>query len=330
MSRKPQMSRRSVLTTTGSLALLGGAGLAASSTSAAASVGDVPVPDDADNRTYPTMGTNSDAPTATVYGNSKCPVTEEFVHGNLETIIEEFVETGRLNIEYRNLAYDPGSTSSHFISDSDPRIAAAGLGVWDEDSDSYWQFFQDTFANRPTGHVTYDDMESRASSAGASGIGGAEDGQYDGAVDQAATEAGDDGVSFTPQLELDGEVTAPHHSVDAIRNWLESRVDEASAEAQTEETESEESEDEASEPEESEEESTEEESESEDTEEESEDESSEEEEEDESEDESEDSEEESEDESETAESETDSKTESADEDDEDDDDDDDVVEECPF
>jgi protein-disulfide isomerase len=325
MSRKPQMSRRSVLTTTGSLALLGGAGLAASTTSAAASVGDVPVPDDADDRTYPTMGTNSDAPTATVYGNSKCPVTEEFVHGNLEAIIEEFVQTGRLNIEYRNLAYDPGSTSSHFISDSDPRIAAAGIGVWDEDPESYWQFFDDTFANRPTGNVTYDDMESRASSAGASGIGGAADGQYDSAVDQAAAEAPEDDISYTPQLALNGESTAPHHGTDAILNWLESRVDEAPADEPDEEEEPDEpevSEEEESEEEESEEEESEEE---ESEEEESEEEESEEEESEEEESEDDDSEEEE------ADTQTASETESSEEEDDDDDDEiTDFVEECPI
>jgi protein-disulfide isomerase len=250
MRRKPQMTRRSVLTATGAFSLLGIAGVAAGSSSS--TVANAPVPDDADSRTYPTMGTNTDAPTARVYGNFKCPVTEEFVFGNLEAIIDEFVSTGRLNLEFRNLAYDPGSTSSYFISDSDPRMAAAGLAVWDEDPDGYWQFLVDIFADRPSGHVSYDDMESRASSAGVSdadsAVDSAETGAYDGTVDQIARTAGDVGISFSPQLELNGETAAPHHDTQSILDWLEARVDEAPAEPEPEaDDESEEEEDEESE-----------------------------------------------------------------------------------
>ncbi|ELY56983.1 DSBA-like thioredoxin [Natronococcus jeotgali DSM 18795] len=197
----------------------------------AASDDAVPVPDDADERTYPTIGTNADAPTATVYGNFKCPYTQDFVSGNLQEIIEEFVVTGRLNVRFCNLAYEPGDTSQHYISDSDPRLAAVGLAIWNEDSSSYWEFVSETYANSPSGYVDYDELEDRARSADVTNaeacVDRAEAGEYDAAVERIAEIADDHGVSFTPQFELAGETTAPHHGTQAILNWIESRLEDA-------------------------------------------------------------------------------------------------------
>lgn len=231
MRRKPHTTRRNVLTATGALSLLGVAGVATGSSSPVATA---PVPDDANDRPYPTMGTSSDAPTATVYGNFKCPYTREFVFGNLEAIIEEFVLTGQLNLEFYNLAYEPGSTSEYFISSSDPRLAAAGIGVWNEDPDSYWQFHYETFEDAPSGYVDYDELASRARSAGVSNvdelIDRAQAGGYDGEVEQVPAAAADDGVTFTPTLELAGDTAAPHHGEQAILDWIDTRLEDAPAE----------------------------------------------------------------------------------------------------
>ncbi|MFU8869983.1 DsbA family protein [Natronococcus sp.] len=227
MSRKSQTTRRSVLTATGAVSLLGLAGVASGS----ASSGGVPIPDDADERTYPTVGTNSDAPTASFYGNFKCPSSQGFVSGNLQEIVSEFVSEGLLNVEFCNLAYEPGSTSQYFISDSDPRLAAVGLAVWDEDPSSYWQFVTETYSDMPSGHVGYDELESRARSAGVSNVEAcierAQAGEYEADVEQVATLADGDGISYTPQLELAGDTTAPHHGTQAIIDWLDARLDAA-------------------------------------------------------------------------------------------------------
>ncbi|WP_433630560.1 hypothetical protein [Halomicrococcus sp. NG-SE-24] len=83
------------------------------------------------------MGTDKDNPTATLYGNFKCPYTQEFVRGgNLEAVLNEYVTSGDFNLRFRALVYQPPGTSSHgsdyyYISDSDPLISQAALGVWD-------------------------------------------------------------------------------------------------------------------------------------------------------------------------------------------------------
>ncbi|MDG5761191.1 thioredoxin domain-containing protein [Natronococcus sp. A-GB1] len=227
MSRKPQMTRRSVLTTTGAVSLLGLAGVASGS---APSDG-VPIPDDAGERTYPTIGTNSDAPTATFYGNFKCPSSQDFVSGNLQEIISEFVTEGLLNVEFCNLAYEPGDTSQAFISGTDSRLAAVGLAVWDEDPNSYWQYVTETYTDMPSGYISYDELENRARAADVSNVDAvierAEAGEYDADVEEVATLASNDGITYTPQLELAGDTTAPHHGTQAIIDWLDSRLDDA-------------------------------------------------------------------------------------------------------
>jgi protein-disulfide isomerase len=227
MSRKSQTTRRSVLTTTGAVSLLGLAGVASGN----ASSDGVPIPDDADERTYPTIGANSDAPTATFYGNFKCPSSQDFVSGNLQEIISEFVADGQLNVEFCNLAYEPGDTSQSFISDTDSRLAAVGLAVWDEDPNSYWQFVTETYSDMPSGHISYDELENRARAADVSNVDAvidrAEAGEYDGAVEEVATLASNDGITYTPQLELAGDTTAPHHGTQAIIDWLDARLDDA-------------------------------------------------------------------------------------------------------
>ncbi|WP_254524022.1 DsbA family protein [Natrinema caseinilyticum] len=243
MQEKTRLQRRTVLSATGTATLLGVAGLATAE--ARSTVANAPVPESADAYTYPTMGVDGDdVPTATVYGNFKCPVTKEFVSGNLSAIIDEFVSTGRLRLRFYNLAYKPGNTSAFFISGSDPRCAAMGLGTWDEDPNSYWQFFAETFDNPPSGYVDLSELVSRARSAGVSNASRIADrvqaGEYDAQVERVSAEAASDGVTFTPTLELAGDTTAPHHGTQAILQWIESRLDDEPTEPveQTEPTES--------------------------------------------------------------------------------------------
>ncbi|MFC4541591.1 thioredoxin domain-containing protein [Halosolutus amylolyticus] len=212
------------MTATGTVSLLGIAGVAAGRSSP---IVDAPVPSDPDAYAYPTMG-DDDAPTATIYGNYKCPYTQEFVAGNLEAIVEEFVEPGRLALQFHNLAYEPGDTSAYYISSSDPRIAAVDVGVWDEDPDGYWRFHRETVADTPSGTVDYDDLEERLQSAGVANaeaiVDRARVGEYDDEVEQVAAAAAADDVSFTPTLELGGDTTAPHHDRDDILDWIEKRL----------------------------------------------------------------------------------------------------------
>ncbi len=162
------------------------------------------------------MGKSPDNPTATLYGNFKCPFTKEFVNSVLPTIVDELVQTDKLNFRFRTISYDPygrgttHGTSGGFISSSDPEISATALGVWEEDPDSYWTFFEDMFAgDLVSGSVTPSSLEGRMSQAGVSNISevvaAAENGKYDSLVKDSHSESESLKIPHTPTLEIGGQ-----------------------------------------------------------------------------------------------------------------------------
>ncbi|WP_144240087.1 DsbA family protein [Haladaptatus cibarius] len=217
---------------TGGTALLGFAGTASADHTTADPVSGAPIPNNPGQYTYATMGHGGN-PTATLYGNFKCPYTQDFVLNNLEDVIREFVESGRLDIRFRALAYEPPGRSSHgssyyFISDSDPLISESAMGAWNAEANEYWAFFRDMFENKVSGNVSYDDMRARMNQSDleerGTAISWAKDSRYEDTVYQTRYAAGDDGVTYTPIFELDGDTTPPHHDTQDILNWIENRL----------------------------------------------------------------------------------------------------------
>jgi hypothetical protein len=186
---------------------------------------------------YPTMGTSADNPTATIYGNFKCPFTQDFVWGNLQDIIEEYVVTGKLNIRFRQLAYEPNkgvqthSQPGTFISLSDPQIGAASLAVWDISPEDYWSYFFNMFSELVSGTVTAEDLGERMAAAGVDNIGEiltrVESGRYSDLVRQSTYDARDLDVNHTPRLEMGGVIENPRHETEDILNWVDSHLSEA-------------------------------------------------------------------------------------------------------
>ncbi len=219
---------------TGGAALLGFAGTASANHTTADPVSGAPIPDNPGQYTHATMGEGGN-PTATVYGNFKCPYTKDFVLNNLEDVIQEFVEPGRLDLRFRALAYEPPGHTSHgssyyYISDSDPLISESAMGAWNAEPGEYWAFFRDMFEDRVSGNVSYDDMRSRMNQSDLeerdTAVAQAKDGTYEDTVYQTRYAAEDHGVTFTPTFELNGETTAPHHDTDDILNWIEGHLPE--------------------------------------------------------------------------------------------------------
>lgn len=183
------------------------------------------------------MGTDSDNPTATLYGNFKCPYTQQFVQGNLDAVVDEFVTTGELNLRFRDLAHEPDpsdpshGSAKYYISSSDPLIGQAALGVWDVQPEDYWGFFEMMFDDLISGHVTVSEMTDRMRAAGVGDRSEiaerVRENRYRSEVKANADAAKRVGVSFTPTLELGGATTAPHHGTRAVLNWIEGHLPEA-------------------------------------------------------------------------------------------------------
>lgn len=204
-------SRRKFLAVTGSAAVTSVAGVG--SASAAVPISNAPVPDNT-SVMYPTMGTDAENPTATVYGNFKCPFTQDFVNNVLPDLIEKHVKPGKLNIRFRTISYEPygrgsthGTQSNAFISDSDPTISATHLGVWEEDPESYWQYFESMFAEPLiSGTVTPEKLEPIMDQSGVDNIkeivARVNNGKYDSLVKDSHDASLDLKIEHTPTFEI--------------------------------------------------------------------------------------------------------------------------------
>lgn len=190
-----------------------------------------PLPWDLNSLTYAEMGTAATNPTATLYGNFKCPYTRGFVDGNFQAIREEFVDTGALNIRYRDLAYHPTDPDEPYLLDAPQNelISQIGLGVWAIEPENYWQFFEYVFENQAS--IDWTDIDAMPTLLDDAGIRNwgkisiyVDANMYETPVHDTAGAARDAGVSFVPQLELGGDTVAPHHDTSAVLDWIATRL----------------------------------------------------------------------------------------------------------
>lgn len=230
---RKQATRRTFFTAAGSVTI--GTTLFANSASASRSDEAVlaSAPTNAvDDETYPTTGTDDDNPVMTVYGNPKCPYTQDFVLNNLADVVDEYVEPGDLNVRFRALVYEPDpknpshGSSRYYISDSDPDIARATYGIWNWEDEHYWEYLYDQFQNKPSGTVTGLDMADRLEDQGIRNWGKIRNEVYDERYQEQLEETREDaaalGVPYTPTAELDGDLTNPRH--DSVFDWIENRI----------------------------------------------------------------------------------------------------------
>lgn len=226
-------SRRKFLALTGSTAALGALGATQPAAAWHETIADVPF---LPGQRYPTMGTDSSNPTATVFGNFKCPYTQEFVLNNLSPIAQEYVSTGRMNLRFRCVAYEPNpddpshGSSYYYISDSDPRISEASLGVWDVDPNDYWGYYLDMFQDQVSGWVSLDELISRMDAAGVDSLGSIRDRVAADSYEQAVVDSRDAAAAadlpWTPWMKFGSYTTSPHHDIGTVTDWIEARLDE--------------------------------------------------------------------------------------------------------
>lgn len=171
----------------------------------------VPVPDT--QTPYAQMGSENATTTATVYGNWKCPYTQEFVLQHLPELVDRFVTPGDLRLEFRSVAYMDGEP---FLGPDAPRASQAGLAVWNVDPQSYWSFFSHVFANQPQERYEWAQRSLLVRFAEASGVndipqvgGSITNGAYAGPVQTTAREAADLGITTVPRLVAGETTTAP-------------------------------------------------------------------------------------------------------------------------
>ncbi|AKU09524.1 DsbA family protein [Haloferax gibbonsii] len=172
---------------------------------------------------YPTIGTADT--TVTVYGSWKCPYTQEFVRRQFGGLVEDFVATGDLSIEFRNVAYMDGEP---YLGPDAPRASEAGLAVWNIDPESFWTYFSYVFANQPQERrdwATTENLVRFAEAADANGIDqirrAIRSRAYAQSVQLSADSAAELDITTVPRVASDGGVTAPTVDPEATREQLE-------------------------------------------------------------------------------------------------------------
>ncbi|WP_440991995.1 DsbA family protein [Haloarchaeobius baliensis] len=191
----------------------------------------VPLPSNPSSYDYAVMGDPSGAPTATVYGNWKCPFTAEFVVERLPTLVEEYVRTGDVAIEFRSLAYHEGEP---FLGADAPRATRFGLGVWEIDPDAFWQFFATVFARQPPERQEWAQTDRLVEFARAAGVDSAENlgesvenGAYSGPLRETVRSVQRLDLSAVPRVVIDSTVTAPTVDFEATRRQFDAAANDS-------------------------------------------------------------------------------------------------------
>ncbi|XVH33862.1 thioredoxin domain-containing protein (plasmid) [Haloferacaceae archaeon DSL9] len=190
---------------------------------------DRPLPDDLGEYEYPVIGEADASTTATIYGNWKCPYTQDFAFGLFETIVEEYVEPGDLLIEFRMLSYREGSP---FLGPDAPTAEHAALSIWENEPESYWSFFSYTFGNQPSSGQEWATAENLVALADAAGVEDTaqiestiEDETYADQIDATTEAARTAGVYSVPRVVVDGSVHAPTIDPNGTIEALEDALD---------------------------------------------------------------------------------------------------------
>jgi protein-disulfide isomerase len=162
---------------------------------------------------YAAMGTGDSDTTVTYFGSWKCPYCARFSTGFLQDIVEDYVATGDINIQYRNISYLGGEP---FLGRDAPNAGHAGLAVWNSAPDAYWQFHEYIFQNQPPEGRQWATASKLASFAQASGVENPQpikeavrSNTYENALRATSDAATSAGVRGTPSLLVDGTLVSP-------------------------------------------------------------------------------------------------------------------------
>jgi len=183
--------------------------------------GSVPLPETPDAHRYAVMGDPDTSPTATVYGNWKCPYTASFVVDQLPVLVDRFTRPGDVAIEFRSLAYLDGDP---FLGEDAPRASRAGLAVWNVAPESYWSYLGTVFANQPPERQTWAEvelLERLASEAGVDRVGAVSQlfttDRFGPALQETVQRAKRRAIDTVPRVVTEERVTAPTVDFDSTK-----------------------------------------------------------------------------------------------------------------
>lgn len=189
---------------------------------------DVPIPDEPRSFEYPIAGTGDASVRVRLFGGWKCRHTRRFVLGFFEDIVDDYVRTGSIDVEFHGVAYRNGET---LHGDDGPRTARTGLAVWHNQPELFWSYLEFVYTNveREDGWATPDRLGAIAAEAGFEApdalAGIVESDAFEPQLEETVEVAERLSVTDVPRLEIQGEVYAPNLEPEETRGALEAAVD---------------------------------------------------------------------------------------------------------
>lgn len=193
-------------------------------------VSSAPTPKRSSSYSYATMGSAEAPVQVTMYGGWKCPYTQNFMAGYLETFVERYVQTGKVQLTFRAVAYEDGEP---FHGPDEPRLARAALALWFGEPKSYWEFFDLWFHNQrqARGWATTSNILGMMKAAGVSKSGrrwvreAINTGKYQQYIDQTMQRKKELGFDTIPKVVVDGEPISPNTKRKKLEKKVEARIE---------------------------------------------------------------------------------------------------------
>lgn len=186
-----------------------------------------PLPSDPSAHTFATMGYNDAPLNVTLFGSWKCPHCASFDTGFFETLVEDYVELGDIQVTYKNVAYKLGG--SPFLGSDAPRAGQAGLAVWNRSPEKYWEYHSHLMHNQPSGTwATVERLIGFMEDVGISNIDNIksdiENEAYSEELNQISEDAGQyDDFKGVPTLVINDELVSPFDKT-KVRNKIEDNL----------------------------------------------------------------------------------------------------------
>ncbi|AGB38544.1 thioredoxin domain-containing protein [Natronococcus occultus] len=188
----------------------------------------IPTPDDPKS-VFPIAG-EGDAPvTIKLFGSWKSAETSEFMLEEFTELLEEYVKKGAVDLEVHAIASFDG-TLLH--GDDGPRLARAGLAVWDHDPDQFWAFVECVAINIDTEKewATPDRLKRVAKKSDVDDpetvYDAAAGDTYQAELDETVDQIEELSVDDVPQVSVEGTVYSPTKETDELYAAIEAAVDE--------------------------------------------------------------------------------------------------------
>lgn len=196
-------------------------------------VADVQIPSDPTQYDYPTMGSSDASVTVQFFGSYKCPYTREFVRTFLNDLVESYVTSGDIRIQFRDVAY---RDDKPFLGPDAPRAARAGLAVWENNPQRYWAYFATVFESQPPERKAWATTEQLLKFAKGAGVTTDARKKVEAAIQneqfsdriQATTQASEKfGINSVPRLVVDGRTLSPNLEPEKVEQAIEEAVQNA-------------------------------------------------------------------------------------------------------